>query len=145
MNTISVLIARQDLLRNIKDISSPELIRAFTTYLLRPYQQLKYFSFCDYQHVDLPIDGKTDSQKFAKKIQQIYENQQGLLCKKSNDKSSTSNHKSIQTCIVTSDHFSTDTLFYNSIVNSSFMTQETKNNILDDPELYVISDVNVYK
>lgn len=145
MNTISVLIARQELLRNIKDINSPELIRAFTTYLLRPYQQLKHFSFCDYQHVDLPIDGETDSQKLSKKIQQIYDSQQCLLYKKSYDKSSTHDHKYDQTCVVIRENFSTDTFFYNSIVNSSFMTQETKNNILNNPELYIISDVNIYK
>ena len=145
MNTISVLIARQDLLRNIKDISSPELIRAFTTYLLRPYQQLKYFSFCDYENVVLPIDGKTDSEKFSKKILQIYSNQQCLMCKKSNGKSNTLVHEADQTGFVITEQFSTDTFFYNSILNCAFMTQETKNNILNNRELYVISDVNVYK
>lgn len=145
--TITVLIKFSEMSRIFKNKYSNENVQSFTNYLLQPYVQLNYFTFCDYSNVDEPIFGCYKPNLFLIKAQKLH-TEQSLIIKrlcKSNTIGITDIDKQTEIIKMLSGRFSNQTFFYNSINDSTFIDENTYKEITEYPELYILSEVNVNK
>lgn len=144
---ITVLIKSTEMNRIFNNKYSIEDIQSFTSYLLQPYIQLNYFSFCDYSNVDEPIDGYVNPNLLLIEIQKLYTEQKLAIehLRKSNTTNTTNNDNHAEIIRVVSGRFSNSTVFYNSINDSTFIDENTFKVITKHPELYILSKVNINK
>lgn len=140
---INVLIKSSDLLRVFKNNYSAENLQLYTTYLLQPYIQLKYFSFCDYINTGETIDGSVNPDSLILEIKNIYNKQCSIVeCLYQTHASDFFQSELLK---VLSGRFNTHTFFYNSVNDSTFLDETTYNSIERNPELYILSKVNINK
>ena len=142
---ITVLIKTSELIRNFKETYSCEDIQSFTRHLLQPYRQLKYFAFCDFTDVNEAIIGKYDKETFLTEFKSIVQKQNLLI----NDKCKTNSINIIdieghaELIKILSGRFNNNTFFYNSINDSTYIDKNTNDTITSNPELYILSKVNI--
>lgn len=143
--TITVLIKSSEMSRVFKSNYSQEDIQSYTSYLLQPYKQLKYFSFCDYSSVDNPISGCSDQAQFLLEFQKLQDKQLFMLRNLYNSDTIDSSKKNtlFELLKIFSGRFNDNTFFYNSINDSTFIDEITSKAITSHPELYILSKVNI--
>ncbi len=142
---ITVLIKSSEMSRVFKSNYSREDIQSFTSYILHPYKQLKYFSFCDYINVGDPILGCSDQAEFLLEFQKLQDKQYMVIqdLYKSDTIDSTKRNTQAELLKILSGRFNSNTFFYNSINDSTFIDKNTSEAITSNPELYILSKVNI--
>lgn len=142
---ITVLIKSSEMSRVFKSNYSREDIQSFTSYILHPYKQLKYFSFCDYINVGDPILGCSDQAEFLLEFQKLQDKQYMVIQNlyKSDSIDSTKRNTQAELLRILSGRFNSNTFFYNSINDSTFIDKNTSEAISSNPELYILSGVNI--
>jgi len=140
--TIHILITCSEMQRVLKNKMTIENIQAYIAYLLQPYIQLKYFTFCDFSSMSEPIEGSVNPNLLLTEFQNLYKEQGVLLqhlCKTENSLLKAEYLK------VISGRFNNNTFFYNPINDSTFIDEDTYYSVQKNPESYFLYKVNVYK
>ena len=144
---ITVLIKSSEMSRVFNNKYSIEDIQSFTGYLLQPYIQLNYFTFCDYLNVAEPVFGCDKPNLFLIKARKLHIEQRltiKRLCK-SNAIVITDIDNQTEIIKILSGRFSNQTFFYNSINDSTFIDENTFKEITKHPEFYILAEVSINK
>lgn len=144
MKTVYVLISRNKIVQNFGEYFTTDCVQRYTEYLLSPYIQLGYISFCSFCKKAEPIDGKSTPNEMVDKIKDLYDVQQKYIAKMIHNASNTTNlFEGIINTI--SGRFTKNSFFYNAISDSTYIKQELLVKIEKAPEIYVLSVINTTK
>lgn len=143
--TITVLIKSSEMNRVFKNNYSREDIQSFTSYILQPYKQLKYFSFCDYLNAGDPISGCYNPAQFLLEFQKLQDKQHLVIQDLYRSDIMDTSIKNVRAELlrIFAGRFNSNTFFYNSINDSTFIDKKTIEAITSQPELYILSRVNI--
>lgn len=142
MITVHVLISRNKIVQNFGKCFTVGCVQRYTEYLMLPYVQLGYISFCSFSELEAPIDGKSSPTEITDKINELYGMQQKYMAKLIHDASEMKNlfEEIINTI---SGRFCYSSFFYDSTSDSTYINHELLVKIKNTPEDYVISIINV--
>lgn len=144
MKTVYVLISRDKIVQNFGEFFTTNCVQRYTEYLLSPYIQLGYISFCSFCEKAEPIDGKSTPNEMIDKIKDLYGIQQKHIAKTIHNASENTNmFEDIINTI--SGRFTPNSFFYNAISDSTYIKQDLLVKIEKAPEIYVLSVINTTK
>ncbi|MBQ3252650.1 MAG: hypothetical protein IJB02_05370 [Oscillospiraceae bacterium] len=151
MITVATLVSAFDLETNFSQKISVENIHEYLSFMYRPYMQLGVFSFCEFRGTKSPIIGQTNWKELTESCQTLYNLQVNRIhileqaCSPLLSVLDLCNTQAGKELLdILSGQLSTNSIYYNTISNSSRIDETTLSQIAENPQKYILAEINLH-
>lgn len=152
MTTVAILVSINDLTCAFGDSWTNSNLNDYVAYKVKPYLNLHVFSYYDFEKLSLPIDGRNAPIWLQQKINYLAQEQlsqiklhEAELLAVSTLEELCESREGVELLEILAGKFTENSIFYNTVTQSSYIDSTTIGLINTSPEKYILSQINLHK